>query len=238
MRIGFVSDIHSNYEAFQKALSLLSGENVDIILCLGDIVGYGADPRPCIDLAKENCKICIAGNHDWAAINQTDISYFNTYARAAALWTRKELRENDISYLRGLPLVRTFNQIYLVHSTPNNPHEWNYIFSINEAIEEFQYFDNQVCFIGHSHIPAIFCSDGSVYRDEVHLSDAKKKYLVNIGSVGQPRDRDIRLSCAIFDEEEKKIEILRESYDVTKAVEKIKNAGLPPFLGDRLLMGV
>jgi predicted phosphodiesterase len=237
MKYALISDIHGNLEALQKAFEIIDEKKVDSIICLGDSVGYGSNPNECLDIIKPRCEIIVAGNHDYAAINKTDITYFNSYARASAYWTSKKLTKENAEYLDNLPLVVTKEDVTFVHASPINPEEWDYILSIYEAQHQFNGFKNQICFIGHSHLPIIFTNEGEILKDKATLHD-KKRYIINVGSIGQPRDGDTRLSFAIYDDTTKYIEIIRAEYDNFTTSKKIKEAGLPPFLGDRLLRGI
>jgi diadenosine tetraphosphatase ApaH/serine/threonine PP2A family protein phosphatase len=226
LKIALISDIHSNQEALDTALQEISNREVDQIYCLGDIVGYGADPNACVDRIQSGAVRCIAGNHDSAAVGTTSIQYFNSYAQAAIRWTSAQLTETNRSYLEGLSLSFSENGIFCVHSTPTNPEKWNYIFSKEEAARHFEAFKESFCFIGHSHIPAEFASRNG------------KQRIINIGSIGQPRDRDPRLSFIIYDSKRKAFERVRLEYDIEKAAAKIRAAGLPEFLAERLTWGI
>jgi len=242
MRYALISDIHGNLEALQVVLHHIEKEHPDKLVCLGDLVGYGADPQKCIDMVRERTELVVAGNHDWAAIGRTDISYFNPYARAAVLWTREKLGEFHRKYLEELPLVLSEGELYFVHSTPERPEEWNYIFSLTQAAYYLSKLRGGFCFVGHSHVPVAFVSDG----DEVSWVPGPSfkvriepdlKYLVNVGSVGQPRDGDNRAAYALLDLREGTIEVRRVPYDVATAQRKILKAGLPEVLAERLAYG-
>jgi diadenosine tetraphosphatase ApaH/serine/threonine PP2A family protein phosphatase len=226
LKIALISDIHSNLEALDTALQEISNREIDQIYCLGDIVGYGADPNACVDRIKSIVKRSITGNHDAAAVETTSIQYFNSYAQVAIRWTSAQLTEENQSYLKGLSLAFAESGIFCVHSTPTYPEKWNYIFSKEEAARHFDAFKESICFIGHSHIPAEFESRNG------------KRRIINIGSIGQPRDRDPRLSFVIYDTKRKDFERVRLEYDIEKAAAKIRAAGLPEFLAERLTWGI
>lgn len=242
MRYAIISDVHGNLEAFNVVLFELEKESPDQILFLGDIVGYGPDPNECIKKTEEVVNMALVGNHDQAAIGLTDVSYFNPYAREAIEWTVGELTEEGIMYLTHLPLTGeiTVDNIFLVHSTPMRPQDWNYIFTIEDAIENFRYFSQSLCFIGHSHVPVIIEMNGegtpSILKDEVMIKDGYR-YIINVGSVGQPRDGNPDAAYAIYDTEESIVRIKRISYNYRKTQEKMRKAGLPEYLIDRLARG-
>jgi len=226
MKIALISDIHSNLDALEVALQEISDRRIDEVYCLGDIVGYGADPNPCVDLVRKVAVRCISGNHDSAVVGLTSTQYFNSYAQAAIRWTVTQLTDTNRRFLIDLPYSFSAHGIFCVHSTPTNPERWNYIFSKEEAARYFPAFQEPICFIGHSHIPAEFES-----QDE-------KQLIINIGSVGQPRDRDPRLSFVIYDTDNQEIERVRLKYDIESAAAKIRDAGLPGFLAERLTWGI
>lgn len=241
MRYGLISDIHGNLEALQAVLKELEKQDVDEILCLGDIIGYGPDPEKCLQLVREHASIILAGNHDHAPLGLVDVTYFNVHARRAVEWTAAEISEETRTFLENCPLIHRFEQFTIVHSTPANPPAWEYILSIDDALENFPYFDNRCCFIGHSHVPAII-SQSSEQQIRVRRVNRLKleedhKYIINIGSVGQPRDLDPRAAFAVFDDESFVYELHRVSYDIGKVQRKILNRGLPPFLAERLALG-
>ena len=241
MRYAVISDIHGNLEAFQAVLSALSEERIDNYLFVGDVVGYGADPKKCIELLKSlNPVAAIAGNHEWGILEKIDTSYFNDLAQNAILWTRKMLDNDEIEYLKSLPLVYEDEKITMVHGTLNMPEEFYYIFDTEDAYVTINQMKNSLCFVGHSHVPGIFVSnDGKVEcREGMDVKiDLENKQLINIGSIGQPRDGDPRASFAVYDDEESTVEIKRVEYDVRSAQEKILKAGLPPKLAYRLSEG-
>ena len=211
------------------------------ILCLGDLVGYGADPALCLSLIRERAAAVVAGNHDYAVVGLTPLEFFNPYARAAAEWTARELEHDDRSWLKGLPLTATLGGATLVHASPRNPEEWDYLFSAEDGEQAFPHFSTPLCFLGHSHVPGVWIHDGrSVsYRrglSRIDLSPACR-YVMNVGSVGQPRDRDPRASYAVWDEAEGWVEWVRVVYPIPITQQKIVRAGLPTFLAERLARG-
>ncbi|RKX71013.1 metallophosphoesterase [candidate division WOR-3 bacterium] len=232
--IALISDIHSNLEALNRVMEEIDRLGVERIWCLGDVVGYGADPNRCCEIVRERCELVIAGNHDWAVLDKTDITYFNPVAKEAVLWTRRELSGENREFLDRLGLKLKADQYLLVHSSPSRPEEWLYLFEREQFEEEFQAFGEPVCFIGHSHVPVIVDDELKIYGTGVNV-EPNHRYIINIGSVGQPRDGDPRASFATIEGD--RIEIRRLEYDIETAQEKIRKAGLPEFLAERLAAG-
>lgn len=241
MSIVILSDIHSNLESFQAVIRDFSEEQVDQVLFLGDIVGYGADPDRCIETLRGLAPRVVAGNHDWAAVGLTDTGYFNPVAEAAVTWTADIITADHAAFLRTLPLSLSLPGILLVHATPHQPEAWNYIFSPDDAATCFKYFDQQLCFTGHSHYPTAFVRDQegtvSVIRDSTFTLLDSCRYLINVGSVGQPRDGDPRAAYGIYKPEESSFILRRVPYDIRRTQKKIRAAGLPSFLASRLAEG-
>ncbi|MDD5496318.1 MAG: metallophosphoesterase family protein [Candidatus Omnitrophica bacterium] len=241
MRYGLISDIHGNLEAFQASLEALSKLNIDKYLCIGDIVGYGADPKACIALVKSLEPVAlVSGNHEWGVLGLLDLEYFNEYAKEAILWTKVALDKGDSDYLLSFRLIYKDDGMTLVHGTLDHPEDFNYTLDINDAYISMKLMKTSLCFVGHSHVPGIFYSEGDGIKanaaPEVKIEE-DRKYVVNIGSIGQPRDGDPRASYAVFDDEKKTVEIRRVAYDIKKAQEKILKAGLPGRLASRLSLG-
>ncbi len=247
MRIGILGDIHGNLEALGAVVERLETENVSHWVQVGDIVGYGADPVPCLDILREhNCTICI-GNHDAAVVGFLNTDYFNTYAREAIDWTRHQLRPEDLEFLRNLPLLVEHKEYTVVHGTLHMPEQFGYVLSKVEAVDSLRKQRTKVAFVGHSHVPALYMQkvDSPAFEmDVVYESEIERnikeysRVLLNVGSVGQPRDEDPRAAYAIYDVEAADIRVSRVTYDVEKAQAKIRAAGLPSVLADRLALGV
>lgn len=245
MRYAVISDIHGNLEALQAALRYLDSERIDEYICVGDIVGYGANPNECVEIIRGLTDKVVVGNHDHAAIGLTDISYFNPYARQAVLWTGQVLTPQNRDYLARLPFILELEQELIVHASPNRPQDWGYILSIFDAIVAFKHMESQwqhlpLCFIGHSHQPIVLEKKEDSCRpiwDDFFEVDGSHRYIINVGSVGQPRDGNPRLCYCIYDTEEQTVSIKRAMYDVATAQEKIRRAGLPEILAYRLALG-
>lgn len=241
MRYCLLSDIHGNLEALQAVLGALSKEAIDKYLCVGDVVGYGADPKACIRVVKSlNPQALIAGNHEWGVLGLTGIDYFNKMAREAVIWTRGVLDQDELGYLKSFQLVYEERVFTLVHGTLDSPEAFNYILNAASASSTINMMKTALCFVGHSHRPGIFCSGKYIVESSKGFNikiDPRNRYVVNVGSIGQPRDYDPRASYAIYDDETGSIEIKRVEYDIKAAQEKILKAGLPAELAYRLAEG-
>ncbi len=233
MRFAIVSDIHSNLEALTTAFGLIDQESVDEVVCLGDIVGYGANPNECVRLVRERCHTVLRGNHDAAAVDSRNAETFTRNARIAAEWTGQQLSEENREFLRNLPYTHAQDDILFVHSSPHEPKLWYYVLTEEDLEVAFQSFSEKICFIGHSHFPGIFSEDGPA-----KAVNRGSKFLVNVGSVGQPRDGNSKLSFGIFDSDAWNYENIRSPYPIRIAAEKILQAGLPRALSDRLALGM
>jgi len=234
-----MADIHGNLVALEEMLGFLDEQGVDQYACLGDIVGYGANPSECVSRVKALTPLCVPGNHDAAAIGTTSIANFNRDAKIAVQWTADQLTGEDKEFLGNLPLRLDAEFGTLVHATPDTPGAWHYIYTDLDAHLCFEAMDGKICFIGHSHIPILYSSGtpiGYSRKPKVKLSKGKK-YLVNVGSVGQPRDGDARSCAVIYDDEQMTIETHRIPYDVERSQDRILAAGLPESLAYRLEFG-
>ncbi|KPK97184.1 MAG: hypothetical protein AMJ95_10415 [Omnitrophica WOR_2 bacterium SM23_72] len=242
MRYGIFSDIHSNEEALEAVLEALGKEEIDHYLCAGDLVGYAANPNECIERVFSIKPVIVAGNHDWGAVQLFSTEYFNQWAAQALSWTTQHLTEKNKSLLSSLKLVYRNEDLTLVHGTLNDPADFHYVVDISDAHATFSLLTTDVCFIGHTHRPGLFSKHGLTnvrYQEENFLRMAPGyKYIVNVGSVGQPRDGNPKASYCIYDSQKKEIVIKRLDYDRETAKRKILEAGLPHFLGERLLAGI
>lgn len=241
MRYGIFSDIHSNLEALDEVLSQYENEGIDQYICVGDIVGYAANPKECIERVKSVKAVAIAGNHDWAAVGLTDTEFFRPVAKKAIIWTAGKINSQDEDFLKSLELVYENKDFLAVHGSLDNPEEFHYLLDTNLAKVNFSLLKKNICFVGHSHVAGVFIENKERinYSVEPNIKIEKdKKYIVNVGSVGQPRDRNNRAGFCIFDTEKMEVSIRRVKYDIEKAQEKIIRAGLPPFLATRLSQGM
>ena len=243
MKIGIISDIHSNSEAINSVLKNI--KKVDEFICLGDIVGYGADPNYCIEKIKDlNCK-CIGGNHDFAVVGKVNINYFNYAARAAILWTSLQLKKENLNFLLNLKKkIELRDDVFAVHGSPQNP-LLDYILDKDTASLIFKKFEFKIYFVGHSHLAGCFSFNKNNNQiDYMNFSyggyieiHKNKRYIINCGSVGQPRDGNSQASYGIYDLKHNAVNIYRLSYPVNLTKSKIINAGLPRSLADRLSYG-
>ncbi len=241
MHTAILSDIHANLEALDAVCRVGDERRIDSWVCLGDIVGYGADPGLCIARTRALTDQVVLGNHDAAATNLLNLQYFNKYARAAALWTAARLSQDERDYLANLPLSRERPEAFYVHAEPRNPGGWGYVNSHSDARAALEAVSTQLCFIGHSHQPFIYVHNGfnlaPIKASGPVEIKAGQRYLVNIGSIGQPRDGDARSCFLIWDQGVGTLELVRVEYDIPAAQKKIIDAGLPPFLAQRLELG-
>ncbi len=244
MRYGILGDIHSNLTALETVLGCLEQERVDRILSVGDVVGYGAAPSQCIALLREVGAHVVLGNHDAACVGRLDDVYFNNYARAAVAWTREVLSCDEMEFLHDLPLTLHEEHCSVAHGTLYRPELFDYIQSPTDADPSLDVMPLPVCFVGHSHVPVTLLRmrddpTRTAYTAESEI-DVEEAYraLVNVGSVGQPRDEDSRTAYAIYDSDLGKVWIRRVEYDIDVEAQRIRDAGLPHMLADRLYLGV
>lgn len=242
MKYAIISDIHGNLEACEAVFADLTLQGCTKVLCLGDIIGYGANPRECIDLIRQKTDVCVAGNHDWGAVGNTELTYFNAAARSALEWAMRRLDAGSMQFLANLPLIHREKFFTIIHATPLEPKQWNYIFSEHEALVNLRVLDHQLCFVGHSHIPTVFMLTTAEDFDyvtsfETIPVEGVHRCIINVGSVGQPRDKNPRASYGILDTDQQVFTLRRVSYDIQKTQEKILAAGLPPVLAERLSFG-
>lgn len=240
MRYAIFGDVHANLDALNAVLDDISSADVDGYLCLGDIVGYGAEPNECIARIREIGAVTVAGNHDHAAVGKTTIEYFNSEAREAVLWTRETISDENKAYLEGLPLVRKMGDaLTLVHSTLYAPDRFSYILNPFDAEMCFQRLETPVCFVGHSHVALIFHKADAIepaFVTDMQFGESETA-IVNVGSVGQPRDLDPRAAYGLYDTESRRVEIRRVEYPVDFAIRKILDVGLPQANAIRLRLG-
>jgi len=241
LRYGIFGDIHGNLHALEAVLRAYEDEGIDSYLCTGDLVGYGAFPRECIERTRAVCQHIVAGNHDFAVCEKLTLEFFNSYAKSAVLWTREALTKEDLEYLHSLPItVAVDSDVTLAHATIYDAHAFDYIQTQYDAHLSLQELRTSCGFVGHSHIPiSFYLRDGVVgwtMEGTIDL-DACDKVLVNVGSVGQPRDENPKAAYAVYDTEERKIWIKRVNYDVEAAIRAIEKNRLPRILGERLRLG-
>jgi len=239
MRFAIFGDIHANLEALSAVLADAEKHEVTHYVCLGDVVGYNANPRECLEIVRNlDCPV-VKGNHDEQASMEDELVGFNPLAEEAINWTRDQLNAEDKQWLRDLKMVRQVRDFTIVHATLDTPHKWGYVFNQLDAAASFNYQHTQLCFYGHTHAPRAYIRDGSVKSqllDKLTLEPGKK-YFINSGSVGQPRDGDWHASYVLYYPDKQLIELRRLEYDIFKAQDKIIEAGLPQRLAERLAQG-
>jgi len=238
--IAVISDVHSNLAALRAVLRDVERRKARDIVFLGDAVGYGPEPNECIGLIEERSGACIAGNHDWAVLGLTDITYFNAIAKAAIRWTDEALTPESRKILSRWPLVKTLREqgALLVHGSPESPEEWHYLVAPEGIKRAFGFFRERLCLVGHSHSPFI-AEMGAASKMQFHGGKAALKegsrYVINVGSVGQPRDGDPRACYALLGEDD--VELVRVEYPVEETQHRMAAAGLPEPLILRLSLG-
>ena len=239
MRFAVFSDIHANWEALEQAAAHSESLGIRKWVVLGDTIGYGANPNECFRWAQDHAAFHLMGNHEKAIVDPSIRSWFQDTARIAIEWTAQEMDPALKKEIEAMTYLKTEGGLTFAHSSPDNPEDFRYILSERDAEVSFKRSEARICFIGHTHVPACFVEtkkELSSYLAPGKLKlDPQERYLLNPGSVGQPRDRDPRLSFGIFDEAEGTFEIVRLPYDNQKAAAKIRRAGLPAYLADRLL---
>jgi predicted phosphodiesterase len=242
MRIALLSDVHGNLPAFEAVLADVDADGADQIWCLGDLVGYGAQPDGCVELARERCDLCLAGNHDLVVTGDIDIADFSFSAAAAARWTRENIGGAALDFLRGLRPTDGSREIGLWHASPRDP-VWEYVLSDWQAEECMDLMEPRVGAIGHSHVALWFCRTaegevaGTLARHSPEQDVTEGDWLLNPGGVGQPRDGDPRAAWLLLDTEEWKARWRRVEYPIDEAARAIEQAGLPPELARRLYKG-
>lgn len=238
-RILILTDIHGNKDALD-AVAAAAGA-AERIWCLGDTVGYGPEPAECLAWVREHCEVVLSGNHDYAVFDPAVADNFNTNAALAAAWTREQLSADNVQYLRSLPSLLDVDGVTLAHGSPTDP-IWTYILSVIDARDAFAAFVGPCCFVGHTHVAACYVQDNAgtmrlpVTNDEPFvMSDAR--YIINPGSVGQPRDRDPHAAFLWYDPDAVTVTWERTTYDIARTQAKIRAAGLPERLAARLALG-
>jgi len=239
MRYALIADIHSNLEALEVVLNDAKEQKCTHYACVGDVVGYGANPKECLDIVRSMGMPVVKGNHDEYCSSEEDLEGFNPHAAEAVNWTRKQLNKEDRAWLRDLKYIRLVASFSMVHATLDGPQRWGYVFDKLAAAASFTYQNTAVCFFGHTHVPVAFVRD-SMVRGGTYSKfrvEPGKKYFVNVGAVGQPRDGNPKSGYVVYDLNEGTIELRRLDYDIPKAQKKIMEAGLPQRLADRLSVG-
>ena len=239
MRIALFADIHANLEALETVLADAQEQGCSDYVCLGDVVGYNANPAECLERIREiGCPV-VKGNHDEDCGGEHSLDAMNPVAAEALLWTRKQLNEEQRDWLRKLRMVRQVEDFTIVHSSLDQPQVWNYVTNKFDAMSSFSYQFTKLCFHGHTHVPRVFSKDDKVNElpaEQIEF-DENLKYFINVGSVGQPRNGDWRACYAIYDVPANTLIYRRLEYDIVTAQKKVRDAGLPEMLATRLAEG-
>ena len=243
MRYAILGDVHANLSALETVVTAIESSAVDRILSVGDVVGYGAAPREVIQFLRELDVAVVKGNHDAAVARELDTRCFNPFARAAAEWTSAALGREETAWLRDLPLVQHFEHCSLAHGTFAHPERFDYIQCTEDADPSLDEMPLPLCFVGHTHVPVTILRPvdsprtGYTIDFELELADVKRA-LITVGSVGQPRDEDPRAAWGLYDSSTKVFTLQRTEYDIEREAARIRAAGLPDMLADRLFLGV
>ena len=242
MKVAVISDIHANKQAFEAALEDISASEAAEVWCLGDLVGYGADPDACVELARTHAAVCLAGNHDLAVTGEVPLDEFSRGASVAAQWTQEVIAQDNLEFLRGLVAQGREDRVGLYHASPRDP-VWEYVLSTLVADLCMDAQDDRVCLIGHSHVALSFTREegelatGEPRRDGAQLDISSGRWLLNPGSVGQPRDGDPRAAWLLLDLDGMTASYMRTEYDIAGAAAAIRAAHLPDSLAERLEYG-
>jgi len=239
MKYAIIADIHGNWEALQVVLEDIRAQNATHTVCLGDVVGYNANPKECLQVIRDMNIPVVKGNHDEYCSTDNALDGFNPHAAEAVHWTRDQLTDDDKQWLRDLKYSRMAANFTMVHATLDAPDRWGYVFDKLAAAASFPYQNTQMCFFGHTHVPVAFMRD-TVVRGGTYSKfkvDPSKKYFINVGAVGQPRDNNPKCAYVIYDMDAQTIELRRLDYDIETAQKKILAAGLPERLAERLAYG-
>lgn len=241
MLYGICSDIHSNATALKAVLASMDSYGVERRVCLGDLVGYGPDVNESVSLAAASMDISIIGNHDSVAMRWESCLGFNPYAKQAIEWTQNQLSPESVKYLDGLPYIFEENEICFVHASPMSPADWVYVTDLEDALDAFDHFSGKYCFVGHTHSPVIVAMRDAaipkVIEDGSYILEKGERLLVNVGSVGQPRDRDPRACWCLFDSEKESVQLIRVPYAIEETQKRMREAGISDFLVERLGVG-
>ena len=238
LKYAIISDVHANLEAVEACLREIEKLKVDRVICLGDLVDYCAQPNEVITLIKNNCDVVILGNHDEAQYHHNIAERFREFAKISSIHTRGVLHPENLDYIKSLPLTHSENDLLFVHASPFEPSGYHYVLDEEAASSNFASFKENICFIGHSHRPVVYeISSGGVKTSAGGVLNKNNRYIINVGSVGQPRDGNKNLSFGLFDSERRQYTNIRADYDRSSASIKIYKEGLPVSLAARILVG-
>ncbi|MEO0558679.1 MAG: metallophosphoesterase family protein [Bacteroidota bacterium] len=233
MRLAILSDLHANLEATEAVLAEAETRNVDAVLCLGDVVGYGPNPSETVELVRARCDQTILGNHDAAVALNAEMQVLPKDGQSAAKLHQALLSDDQLDWLASLPYTAIVHGATLAHAAPDHPEAWPRLDSFAALQAQFSAFDTDICFVGHSHKPAVVSNSLGVFQVR-----PGHRYLIDVGSVGQPRDHDPRAAFAMYDTDACTVDVVRVHYDVARTASKIVRRGLPPNLAERLRRGI
>jgi diadenosine tetraphosphatase ApaH/serine/threonine PP2A family protein phosphatase len=243
VRIAILTDIHGNLPALEAVLEAIDESGPDERWCLGDLVGYGAQPDQCVETVAERCDLCLVGNHDLAVLGEIPVEVFSASAAAAVVWTRSACKQSTLEYMRELKPAEINREVALYHASPRDP-VWEYVLAIDQAVDCMREQAKRVSLIGHSHVALFFCdgdggdhASGGQAEGGRTLDVSSQRWLLNPGSVGQPRDGDPRAAWLELDTERWTASYHRVEYEIDRAAEAIRDAGLPDLLAERLYVG-
>lgn len=239
MLIAIISDIHANLEALETCLKTIDKLKPDKLVCLGDLVDYCAEPNECIELVRARTDIVVVGNHDRAQVDYSLVEDFTENAYISSVHTRSVIKPQHVEYFKTLPYTYSMEDLLFVHASPAAPENFDYVITIEEAVHNFKSFSERICFIGHSHVPVVIEeTKNSCKAERPENIKRDRRYIINVGSVGQPRDGDYRTCFGLFDTKKFTFKYVRLDYPVQLASNKIINEGLPVHLAERILVGV
>jgi len=241
MKYGFFSDVHANLEALKACIIDFRSEKLDKVFFLGDAVGYGPYPDECVKLINDVATVKLMGNHDYAALGLMETDYFNQYAAESMGWTKSSISRKTTEIMADFQLLYELGDILLVHSSPREPENWHYILDMDDANESFDHFTQKICMLGHTHRPYVVYKEKSgetiLSKESEETLTEDRRYLVNIGSVGQPRDGDPRSCYLIYDIEKGIVRHKRVAYNIKATQKDMAKIGLPDYLIERLAVG-
>jgi diadenosine tetraphosphatase ApaH/serine/threonine PP2A family protein phosphatase len=241
MKYAFFSDVHANLEALKAVILDFQAESIERIFFLGDAVGYGPNPNECIELIDQVAEIKLIGNHDYAALGLMETEYFNQYAAESMSWTRNSLKREIIEVMSKFKMTAEVDDLIMVHASPKEPEMWHYILDMADVEENFRFFSQKICLVGHTHRPFMVSLDAegnsTISNRPEEKINRNRRYLINIGSVGQPRDGDPRSCYVIYDSKNQTIKHKRVAYSYDQTQKRMAALGLPEYLIESLAVG-
>jgi len=232
MLIAIISDIHGNLPALEEVIKRIDEIKAEAVYCLGDTVGYGPFPNECVEIVQQRCAVTLKGNHDSGLTGETSLDDFNAYGLSAIQWTGTVITRMNLAFLRALPFTSEQHGVMLAHASPNHPESWTYVLTMRAAKENFAVLTTKICFIGHTHVPIVIGENGTVNQ---YVPEGR--FIINVGSVGQPRDGNPQAAFGVYDTETQEYRLERVPYDIQRTARNIREHGLPEFLAQRLFQG-